>query len=104
MTGWTGCQMGSTVRGAQDWAEHWQVPVTIVQADQERTDDCAVVGCENVGRPQVCPYDGKYHHHGNIHYDDGHRWHPHLRFKSGTWRGICDEHMAEIKAGKEAFA
>lgn len=70
----------------------------------EDADRCAVVGCEERGRPQVCPYDGRYHHHGCIHYEDGHRWHPRLTFKTGWWRGMCDAHMAEIRAGMEAFA
>jgi len=60
---------------------------------------CAVTDCKEAGRPQVCPYDGKYHHHGYIHYENGHRWHPQLTFKPGPWRGICDPHMAEINAG-----
>ena len=59
---------------------------------------CAVEDCAERGRPQVCPYDGRYHHHGKIHYKNDHRIHPALRFKAGPWRGVCDSHMTKIKA------
>lgn len=63
---------------------------------------CAVEGCGINGRPQVCPYDGRYHHHGRIHYEQGHRWHPDLRFREGDWHRICDDHYRAIIAGKRA--
>jgi hypothetical protein len=32
----------------------------------ERGNQCAVEGCEDEGRSQVCPYHGRVHpHHGN---------------------------------------
>lgn len=67
---------------------------------------CAVVDCERVGRPQVCPYDGRYHHHGRIHYENGHPWHPSLVFRHSNladgWPYVCDVHYAEIIAGRAA--
>ena len=57
---------------------------------------CAVVDCPARGRPQVCPYDGRYHHHGYIHYQNGHRWHPSLTFRAGAWHGVCDRHYEVI--------
>ena len=63
-------------------------------------DRCAVEGCPNQGRPQVCPYDGRYHHHGRIHYENGHRLHPEMKFRpidDGGWRGMCDFHYQLIE-------
>jgi len=64
---------------------------------------CAVQGCRNPGRRQVCPYDNRYHHHGKIHYENQHRWHPDLHFKRGPWRGVCDAHMKVILDSKTAY-
>ena len=63
---------------------------------------CAVEGCDERGRPQVCPYDQRYHRHGCIHYENDHPFHPEMRFKSGAWRRICDPHYATIAAGAVA--
>ena len=60
---------------------------------------CAVEDCQSRGLPQVCPYDRKYHHHGYIHYENGHRWHPQLVFRSGAWHGMCDSHYGVIIGG-----
>lgn len=67
---------------------------------------CAVDGCPGVGRPQVCLYDGKYHHHGFIHYG---MEYPEMRelgitFREGGWKGICNEHYALLKAAREKVA
>lgn len=63
---------------------------------------CAVVGCRTAGRPQVCPYDGRYHHHGRIHYECHTYKHndpgTELRFRKGAWHLMCDEHYAQIMA------
>jgi len=70
--------------------------------DDER---CAVEGCEEAGRAQVCVYDGRYHWHGKIHYENGHPFHPELRFRAledGGWRGVCNDHYQAIKNGAQA--
>lgn len=59
---------------------------------------CAVEDCPNDGKPQVCPYDQQYHRHGYIHYKNGHRWHPEMKFRS-AWHGVCDPHYADIIIG-----
>ena len=53
---------------------------------------CAVVGCSEPGKSQVCAGDGRYHHHGRVH------THPDTPVKGDGWRYICDAHMAEDKA------
>lgn len=59
---------------------------------------CAVNDCTDPGKPQVCLYDGRYHHHGCIHYDcpraeaTGHG----LTFRPG-WGLVCDRHYASLK-------
>jgi hypothetical protein len=63
---------------------------------QYNDGQCAVEGCTDRGRPQVCPYDGRYHRHGKVHYANEHPWHPTLAFRSGAWRGICDRHYEVI--------
>ena len=52
---------------------------------------CAVVGCTNPGKIKGCPYDGRLHHHGRIHYDCGYPPSS-LTFHQRTWDLICDEH------------
>ena len=74
----------------------------MTQATQVDERECAVEDCHEWGKPQVCVYDGRYHHHGRIHYENGHPFHPELRFRGmdeGGWRGICNTHMKQIKAG-----
>lgn len=66
----------------------------------ENVPQCAVVGCPERGRPQLCPYDGRYHHHGRIHYENGHPWHPAMRFypiSEEGWLFVCNQHYAEIE-------
>lgn len=58
---------------------------------------CAVEGCENRGQPQICPYDGSYHRHGKVHYENNHPRHPDVKFKAGAWRGICKYHFDGIE-------
>ena len=63
---------------------------------------CAVVGCENAGKPQRCPYDKGYHGHGAVHYDCG--FPPSaLKFHEGDWYWICDEHLAVLVAERAAM-
>ena len=65
-----------------------------------RADACAVIDCDNKGRRQVCPFDGRYHHHGLIHYGPDY---PQLvdliefspKGETG-WLKICDPHYAII--------
>lgn len=61
---------------------------------------CAVEGCENQGQRQVCPFDGRYHHHGRIHYENDHPLLGGMRFRDLAqhgWLGICDPHYVDIK-------
>ena len=60
---------------------------------------CAVKDCPNPGRPQICLYDGKYHHHGCIHYSE----HPYdtLEFRNGGWYYLCDEHYSQLKIERD---
>ena len=50
---------------------------------------CAVIGCANRGRVQICPYDGRYHHHGRIHYRDKPST---VEFHKDAWDYVCDNH------------
>ena len=70
----------------------------------EYQDDglCAVEGCDRAGQRQVCLYDYAYHRHGAIHYVNDHPFHPDMTFKAGAWRGICNPHYADMKAGADA--
>ena len=61
----------------------------------ERQSVCAVVGCEAKGKPQICPYDGHYHHHGCIHYADAAAGHG-LTFRTDGWCYVCDTHHAVL--------
>jgi hypothetical protein len=63
---------------------------------------CAVVGCEQPGRPHICPHDGRYHHHGRVHYDSGCPKHS-LDFRDDGWHLLCDEHFAIVKSEREAW-
>lgn len=55
---------------------------------------CAFQDCNRRGHARVCPYDGRYHHHGCIHYPKDER------MRDG-WCYVCDEHfdllVAELK-------
>lgn len=55
---------------------------------------CAVEGCTEGGVPQVCPYDGRYHHHGCIHYDAAKPGHG-LVFRNG-WGLVCPAHYEAL--------
>ena len=61
---------------------------------------CIVEDCRNEPKPQVCPYDGKRHHHGSIHVEcyKGTK----LKFRSGYWMWICDEDYKECEDELEA--
>lgn len=60
-----------------------------LQVDETRDDGlCAVTDCTADGRPQVCPYDGRYHHHGRIHYENDHRMAPRTHVQE--WRVAAD--------------
>jgi hypothetical protein len=60
---------------------------------------CAVVDCTERGRPQVCPYDGRYHHHGSIHYGTIPSA---LTFHKDAWDWICTGHYRQLEAEREA--
>ena len=62
---------------------------------------CAVKYCREHGRPQICPYDHKYHHHGMIHYDCGSPEHS-VAFVEG-WEFVCNTHYELLKSEREAF-
>lgn len=68
---------------------------------------CAVVGCEEQGAPQVCPYDGAKHGHGRIHYNCHRYQHfapkSKLRFRNDQWRLLCERHYQQVlrELGKE---
>lgn len=64
----------------------------------ELQDACAVVGCAEHGKPHRCPYDGSFHHHGCVHYQEAteHGTHAHgLKFRKG-WAWLCDKHYADL--------
>lgn len=65
-------------------------------------NECAVLDCPNEGRPQVCMYDGRFHHHGRIHYDcqRADTTEHGLAFRPNGWRLICDEHYATLVAAQ----
>jgi hypothetical protein len=61
---------------------------------------CAVEGCDEEGHPHQCPYDGRSHHHGCIHYecyqsDD-------LVWRKGNWFWMCFPHFHQCEAELEA--
>lgn len=63
---------------------------------------CAVLTCPNEGKPQVCPYDGSFHHHGRIHYDCHRAKHfaglrTSLEFQPTGWFLMCDAHYSQIR-------
>lgn len=63
----------------------------------ERQAVCAVVDCRQRGRPQVCYSDGRYHHHGCVHYDTADP-----RVRQYVWCWLCDEHYALLKTESDA--
>lgn len=63
---------------------------------------CAVVGCSEPGRPQVCPYDGRRHGHGAVHYDCGSPPSA-LTFHEDDWYWVCDTHYAVLVEERRAF-
>jgi hypothetical protein len=69
---------------------------------------CAVVGCENEGRRQRCPIDGRVHGHGRVHYprdaEDRETWGHHLTFRpyEEGWCLMCDMHMAVLRQQVES--
>jgi len=65
---------------------------------------CAVEGCTAWGRPQLCPYDRKYHRHGYIHYENGHPAHPTMVFRRGAWHWICDRDYEAVVGALRAHA
>lgn len=54
---------------------------------KERQLVCAFKRCHQEGKPQVCFADGRYHHHGCIHYNRNDS-----KFRTGGWCWLCDEH------------
>lgn len=77
-------------------------------ATETDTRLCAVEGCPAWGEPQVCLYDGRYHHHGRIHY--GARY-PEMEelgitfrdIEDGGWRGICSRHYGILREGRRKY-
>lgn len=59
-------------------------------ADQIR---CAVVDCLDRGGPRTCPYDGRYHRHGRIHYGT---IPSSLTFHKGAWDYLCYGHYVVL--------
>lgn len=68
---------------------------------QENQEVCAVVGCEKRGRPQVCLYDGRAHHHGCIHYDvaktNGDASRAGIEEFRKDWCLLCDDHYSALE-------
>ena len=58
---------------------------------------CAVRGCERPASPQICPFDGRYHHHGCIHYDRTENVPDGVEYLKG-WGWVCDFHYGAICA------
>lgn len=68
-----------------------------VPANMQRV--CAIEDCHEEGKRQICPYDGKLHHHGCIHYEcDNGRSGLKFRPKSQGWALMCDTHYAIVNA------
>lgn len=63
---------------------------------------CAVIGCFQAPKPQVCPYDGAQHRHGAIHYDCGSPVSS-LAFHAGDWYWVCDAHYAHLVQERAEF-
>jgi len=63
---------------------------------------CAVKDCPRPGKPQICFYDGRYHHHGCIHYDCGYPKHS-VEFRNDGWYWLCDEHYEMLKQERIAW-
>ncbi len=61
------------------------------------TARCAVLGCFQKPGPWVCPYDGRRHGHGAIHYDSGYPDSA-LTFRQGDWFWICEAHYQVLCA------
>lgn len=64
---------------------------------------CAVEGCPEEGKRQICLYDGKLHHHGCIHYNcEAAKMTKHgLTFREGGWALMCDKDYAVMKKAYE---
>jgi len=68
----------------------------------ERQTVCAVEGCDGEGRPQPCPYDGQFHHHGCVHYEcDNGRSGLKFRPRADGWALICDAHYAVLNSAHD---
>jgi hypothetical protein len=67
-----------------------------VGVPKERQSVCAFKDCTRRGGPKICPYDGRYHHHGCIHYDLKDE-----RMRDG-WCWLCQPHYDELVAEVEA--
>lgn len=74
-----------------------QTPDRIATSDDP---PCAVVDCINAGRPQICPYDDRYHRHGHIHYGDG--MPSALTFRDDGWHYVCDAHYTTLTGELDA--
>lgn len=64
---------------------------------------CAVMDCNEKGKVQWCPYDGRLHSHGMIHYDCGYPQHS-VKFRTDRWRLICDKHFELVKNEREDWS
>ena len=96
-----------TTKREGEMMKHTPGPRVQVSEAEEREggdmrEKCAVEGCANGGRVQICPYDGRLHGHGRIHYNCGHPVHL-LKFRANGWFLMCDEHYAVCKADREAW-
>lgn len=92
-----------------DAAKAVEVRRAVVERTEQEIDEgrCAVQGCTKGGRSQVCIYDGRYHHHGRIHYGPDYPEMAELeisfrKLEDGGWRGVCDEHYALLRDAREA--
>jgi hypothetical protein len=63
---------------------------------------CAVTDCKDDGHAHICPYDGRFHHHGRIHYGCGYP-ESSLKFREG-WNFVCDRHYEILKTERECWA
>lgn len=63
---------------------------------------CAVEGCDREAHPQICFYDGQYHHHGCIHYGCGYPKHS-VTFREEGWHWVCNYHYAILKKEREEW-
>lgn len=81
----------TTLAGEDDYGPWVGVP-------EDRQRLCAVADCPKTGRRQVCFADGRYHHHGCVHYESAMQ-RAGIKPRGKSWGLLCDDHYAVLKEG-----